>query len=172
VLVYYKETLPKGIPPSYRGHAVRYWYKVAIGTQRVGSPIKIMQIPVKLLVIHGFSGIPPPSSSSGMLHSGPRVGGMRLGGLNTGEDNGHVVGNAGSDTVSPSNPFLESSAGDAGVDVAMEFLQVIVQPHRLTDMNLGQANYHTLRAPTIDCRYDDGKKKLLSWGDILVSLRS
>ncbi|KAL0270231.1 UNVERIFIED_CONTAM: hypothetical protein PYX00_007702 [Menopon gallinae] len=51
----YKETLPSEAPPSYRGQAVKYSYKITIGTQRVNSPIKLLRVPIRVLVISGIS---------------------------------------------------------------------------------------------------------------------
>ncbi|XP_034942506.1 RAB6A-GEF complex partner protein 2 [Chelonus insularis] len=45
----YRETLPSDAPPSFRGHAVKYVYKITVGTQRVNSPIKLLKIPFRVL---------------------------------------------------------------------------------------------------------------------------
>ncbi|XP_058809730.1 RAB6A-GEF complex partner protein 2 isoform X2 [Phymastichus coffea] len=45
----YKENIPIHSPPSYLGQAVRYSYKITIGTQRVNSPIKLLKIPFRVL---------------------------------------------------------------------------------------------------------------------------
>ncbi|KAJ8670274.1 hypothetical protein QAD02_001533 [Eretmocerus hayati] len=45
----YKETIPNHSPPSYRGQAVKYSYKITIGTQRVNSQIKLLRIPFRVL---------------------------------------------------------------------------------------------------------------------------
>ena len=49
----YKETLPFGLSPSYRGSCLKYSYKVTIGTQKVGCPIKLLRIPFRVLVVPG-----------------------------------------------------------------------------------------------------------------------
>ncbi len=50
----YHETIPSDAPPSYRGQAVKYSYKVTIGTQRVNSPIKLLRVPFRVLVLYGM----------------------------------------------------------------------------------------------------------------------
>ncbi|XP_063977588.1 RAB6A-GEF complex partner protein 2 [Diachasmimorpha longicaudata] len=45
----YRETIPSEAPPSYKGHAVKYSYKITVGTQRVTSPIKLLRIPFRVL---------------------------------------------------------------------------------------------------------------------------
>jgi len=52
-IVVYKETLPNELPPSYRGQAVKYSYKITIGTQRVNSPIRLLRVPFRVLVLNG-----------------------------------------------------------------------------------------------------------------------
>ncbi|XP_014662258.1 PREDICTED: RAB6A-GEF complex partner protein 2-like isoform X2 [Priapulus caudatus] len=50
----YRETLPMDAPPSYKGQAVKYSYKITIGTQRVNSPIKLLRVPLRVLVVNGI----------------------------------------------------------------------------------------------------------------------
>nr|CAD7392969.1 unnamed protein product [Timema cristinae] len=57
----YSEVLPSEAPPSYRGQAVKYSYKITVGTQRVNSPIKLLRVPLRVLVVVGF----PDSSLCG-----------------------------------------------------------------------------------------------------------
>ncbi|XP_032521344.2 RAB6A-GEF complex partner protein 2 [Danaus plexippus] len=47
----YRETLPLEAPPSYRGTAVKYSYKITIATQKVGSHIKMVRLPFRVLPI-------------------------------------------------------------------------------------------------------------------------
>ena len=55
----YTETLPSNLNPSYSSNRLKYYYKLCIGAQRIGSPIYLLKIPIRLLTIDGF-----PSSSS------------------------------------------------------------------------------------------------------------
>ncbi|XP_054721072.1 RAB6A-GEF complex partner protein 2-like [Uloborus diversus] len=50
----YRETIPNNAPPSYRGHCVKYAYKITIGTQRVNAVIKLLKIPIRVLVLYGI----------------------------------------------------------------------------------------------------------------------
>lgn len=45
----YREIIPSDAPPSYRGQAVKYSYKITIGTQRVNSAIKLLRVPFRVL---------------------------------------------------------------------------------------------------------------------------
>lgn len=49
----YSEVVPSDGPPSFRGQAVKYVYKLTIGCQRVNSPIKLLRVPFRVLVLHG-----------------------------------------------------------------------------------------------------------------------
>jgi hypothetical protein len=49
----YSETLPNDAPPSYKGHLVKYAYKITVGMQRLNSPIKLLRVPIRVVVIHG-----------------------------------------------------------------------------------------------------------------------
>ncbi|XP_012687926.1 RAB6A-GEF complex partner protein 2 [Clupea harengus] len=50
----YSEVVPTDGPPSFRGQAVKYVYKLTIGCQRVNSPIKLLRVPFRVLVLHGM----------------------------------------------------------------------------------------------------------------------
>lgn len=50
----YCETLPVDGPPSFRGQSVKYVYKLTIGCQRVNSPIKLLRVPFRVLLLHGL----------------------------------------------------------------------------------------------------------------------
>uniref|UniRef100_A0A3Q2XV12 GP1 homolog, RAB6A GEF complex partner 1 n=1 Tax=Hippocampus comes TaxID=109280 RepID=A0A3Q2XV12_HIPCM len=47
----YGEIVPVDGPPSFRGQAVKYVYKLTIGCQRVNSPIKLLRVPFRVLVL-------------------------------------------------------------------------------------------------------------------------
>ncbi|KAL4003737.1 Rgp1 family protein [Acanthocheilonema viteae] len=48
------------IPPSFKGHLVRYIYKLTLGVQHVKSPIKLIHIPLR--IIQADLGLTLPSS--------------------------------------------------------------------------------------------------------------
>ncbi|XP_012272249.1 RAB6A-GEF complex partner protein 2 [Orussus abietinus] len=45
----YRETIPSDSPPSYKGQALNYSYKITIGTQRVNTAIKLLRVPLRVL---------------------------------------------------------------------------------------------------------------------------
>ncbi|XP_064474965.1 RAB6A-GEF complex partner protein 2-like isoform X4 [Ornithodoros turicata] len=49
--VVYKEMIPTSVPPSYKGQAVRYAYKITIGAQKVNALTKLLRIPIKVFVV-------------------------------------------------------------------------------------------------------------------------
>uniref|UniRef100_A0AAZ3P146 GP1 homolog, RAB6A GEF complex partner 1 n=1 Tax=Oncorhynchus tshawytscha TaxID=74940 RepID=A0AAZ3P146_ONCTS len=56
----YSEVVPNDGPPSFRGQSVKYVYKLTIGCQRVSSPIKLLRVPFRVLVLHGMPEPPFP----------------------------------------------------------------------------------------------------------------
>ncbi|KAM6949312.1 RAB6A-GEF complex partner protein 2 isoform 2-T2 [Aplochiton taeniatus] len=56
----YSEVVPNDGPPSFRGQSVKYVYKLTIGCQRVNSPIKLLRVPFRVLVLHGMPEPPFP----------------------------------------------------------------------------------------------------------------
>nr|XP_009858270.1 RAB6A-GEF complex partner protein 2 [Ciona intestinalis] len=51
----FQEAIPSDTPPTYRGPSCKYSYKLTVGTQRVGAPIKLLRIPVRVLVVYGLT---------------------------------------------------------------------------------------------------------------------
>ncbi|KAB7497112.1 RAB6A-GEF complex partner protein 2 [Armadillidium nasatum] len=49
----YRENLPVDAPPTYRGKLVKYAYKVTVGTQKLGSPINLLRLPIRVIVLQG-----------------------------------------------------------------------------------------------------------------------
>ena len=45
--------VPLEAPPSFRGTAIKYSYKVTIGTQRFHHPTKLLRVPFRVLVVPG-----------------------------------------------------------------------------------------------------------------------
>lgn len=74
---FFRETIPRAGPPTYRGHDIKYFYKITIATQRVKSKVQSLQLPIRVLPI-------PIIIKS--------------------ED---VLGNDTNDDLTPTNPFLE-----------------------------------------------------------------
>ncbi|KAK7116156.1 RAB6A-GEF complex partner protein 2-like [Littorina saxatilis] len=51
----YQEAIPTEAPPSFRGQAVKYSYKVIIGTQRLDTATKLLRIPFRVMVMPGMN---------------------------------------------------------------------------------------------------------------------
>lgn len=45
----FSERLPLNSPPSYYGTSIKYLYKLTVGTQRLGSVIQLLRIPLRIL---------------------------------------------------------------------------------------------------------------------------
>ena len=67
----YSEILPNEAPPSYRGQAVKYSYKITVGMQRVNCPIKLLRVPLRVLVVNGFQDISLSGDSEELAPSNP-----------------------------------------------------------------------------------------------------
>lgn len=50
----YTEFIPHQSPPTYRGNAVKYSYKLTIGAQRVTSKISMIRIPFRVMSVDGY----------------------------------------------------------------------------------------------------------------------
>lgn len=64
----------EGIPPSFKGFLVRYVYKLTLGVQHLKSPIKLINIPLR--VIQSDLGLPQPILS---IHSNPFIANEKVG---------------------------------------------------------------------------------------------
>ncbi|XP_028605423.2 RAB6A-GEF complex partner protein 2 isoform X1 [Podarcis muralis] len=114
----YCETLPVDGPPSFRGQAVKYVYKLTIGCQRVNSPIKLLRVPFRVLVLHAHAASP----SAGLKdYQCPQ-----------------------DEAVAPSNPFLEEEEGGAKkdsrlADLATELLMAATSRRSLHLYNISNS---------------------------------
>lgn len=48
---FFNEILPRNGPPTYRGHDIKYFYKITIATQRVKSKVQMLGVPIRVLPI-------------------------------------------------------------------------------------------------------------------------
>nr|XP_014094004.2 RAB6A-GEF complex partner protein 2 [Bactrocera oleae] len=48
---FFNETLPRNGPPTYRGHDIKYFYRITIATQRVKSKVQMLSVPIRVLPI-------------------------------------------------------------------------------------------------------------------------
>lgn len=51
----FEDSIPTEAPPSFRGQAVKYSYKMIIGTQRMGMATKLLRIPFRVMVMPGMN---------------------------------------------------------------------------------------------------------------------
>eukprot|EP00118_Oscarella_pearsei_P028413 m.2084 g.2084 ORF g.2084 m.2084 type:complete len:405 (+) comp8273_c0_seq1:46-1260(+) len=52
----YSEVVPTDSPPSYRGHMVKYSYKLTVGAQQINGAAKLLKIPFRVLNVPESSG--------------------------------------------------------------------------------------------------------------------
>merc|ERR1719309_1125318 len=50
----YSEMIPYQSPPTYRGSAVKYSYKLTIGAQKVTSKIAMLRVPFRVMSVSGY----------------------------------------------------------------------------------------------------------------------
>ncbi|MCL4121915.1 UNVERIFIED_CONTAM: hypothetical protein GTU68_040351 [Idotea baltica] len=67
----YRENLPVDAPPSYRGKLVKYAYKVTLGTQKLGSPINLLRLPIRVIVLQGVAPLVVNSDTEDLAPSNP-----------------------------------------------------------------------------------------------------
>lgn len=92
----FKEILPLYGPSTYRGKSIRYFYKITIATQKVGSKVQVLRLPIRVLSL--------PTSIR--------------------PDEIPTLCNDTSDELSPSNPFLESrKSAETKLEIALHHLQ-------------------------------------------------
>lgn len=96
----YKETVPLHSPPTYRGIGIRYFYKITIATQRVGSKVQVLRCPIRVL---------------------PTI---------CAADDAPVLCNETSEELAPTNPFLEKRKTETRLEVALDHLQSITARRR------------------------------------------
>ncbi|XP_067639859.1 RAB6A-GEF complex partner protein 2 isoform X2 [Eurosta solidaginis] len=48
---FFNEILPRNGPPTYKGHDIKYFYKITIATQRVKSKVQLLNVPIRVLPI-------------------------------------------------------------------------------------------------------------------------
>ncbi|XP_045530147.1 RAB6A-GEF complex partner protein 2 [Pieris brassicae] len=93
---WYRESLPIEAPPSYRGNLVKYSYKVTIATQKVGSHIRMVRIPFRVLPISPIMNV---------------------------QDLAALCGNETTDELQPTNPFSEERKVETPLTMALQVLQ-------------------------------------------------
>ncbi|XP_046562639.1 RAB6A-GEF complex partner protein 2-like [Haliotis rubra] len=67
----FQDAIPTDAPPSFRGQAVKYSYKVIIGTQRLENVTKMLRIPFRVMVMYGLNDISVYNESEEYAPSNP-----------------------------------------------------------------------------------------------------
>ncbi|RVE41486.1 hypothetical protein evm_013873 [Chilo suppressalis] len=93
---WYRESLPIEAAPSYRGTSVKYSYKITIATQKVGSHIKMVRIPFRVLPISPIMNM---------------------------QDHAALCGNETTEDLQPTNPFSEERKVETPLTMALQGLQ-------------------------------------------------
>ncbi|XP_055902664.1 RAB6A-GEF complex partner protein 2 [Eupeodes corollae] len=50
-IYFFNDFVPREGPPTYRGHDIKYFYKITIATQRVKSKVQTLTVPIRVLPI-------------------------------------------------------------------------------------------------------------------------
>ncbi|CAH0400564.1 unnamed protein product [Chilo suppressalis] len=93
---WYRESLPIEAAPSYRGTSVKYSYKITIASQKVGSHIKMVRIPFRVLPISPIMNM---------------------------QDHAALCGNETTEDLQPTNPFSEERKVETPLTMALQGLQ-------------------------------------------------
>ncbi len=89
-------------PPTYRGIGIKYFYKLTIATQRVGSKVQVLRVPIRVLSL-------------------PTV--IR-------PDDVPALCNETNEELAPTNPFLEKRKSETKLEIALHHLQNITARRR------------------------------------------
>lgn len=89
-------------PPTYRGQAIRYFWKITIATQRVGSKVQVLRCPIRIL--------PLPTAIR--------------------PDDVPGLCNETNEELAPTNPFIEKRKTESKLEIALHHLQNITARRR------------------------------------------
>uniref|UniRef100_A0A1B0CKC0 Putative retrograde golgi transport protein rgp1 n=2 Tax=Lutzomyia longipalpis TaxID=7200 RepID=A0A1B0CKC0_LUTLO len=89
-------------PPTYKGTAIKYYYKITIATQRLGSKVQALRIPIRVL--------PMPTVIR--------------------PDDVPALCNETNEELAPTNPFLETRKTESKLEIALHHLQNITARRR------------------------------------------
>ncbi|XP_065082908.1 RAB6A-GEF complex partner protein 2 [Ochlerotatus camptorhynchus] len=98
----FRETLSMNTPPTYRGVMVKYYYKITVATQRVGSTVQALHIPIRVLPL-------PPINCS---------------------DETITLNDESNEDLAPNNPFIEKKKAPSKIEYALHYLQNITARRR------------------------------------------
>lgn len=97
--------MPPNCPPTYKGIDIKYYYKVSVATQRLGSKVQLLQIPIRVLPLFNIEDKVEPIPTQG--------------------------DDITNEELTPTNPFLENDRKVVSkVEIALETLQNITARRR------------------------------------------
>lgn len=67
----YEDVIPADSPPSYKGQAVKYSYKITIGAQKLNQPTRLIRIPFRVMVLYGLNDISVYTEAEEVTPSNP-----------------------------------------------------------------------------------------------------
>jgi len=67
----FSENIPYNAPPSFRGHSVKYSYKLCIGSQKLGEPSSLLRLPFRVLSVDSYTPHPKAEEEDRMGPSNP-----------------------------------------------------------------------------------------------------
>lgn len=97
---FFNEIVPRDGPPTYRGHNIKYFYKLTIATQRVRSKVQTLTVPIRVLPIP----------------------------LMTRQDEAPITEET-NDDLAPTNPFLEKKH-ITELEISWHHLKVLIYIHK------------------------------------------
>jgi len=53
--MFFTENIPHNAPPSFRGHSVKYSYKLCIGSQKLGEATSLLRLPIRILSVDTYT---------------------------------------------------------------------------------------------------------------------
>ncbi|XP_058057496.1 RAB6A-GEF complex partner protein 2 [Anopheles bellator] len=99
----YREAVPLSTPPTYRGIRVKYYYKITVATQRLGSTVQALNIPIRVLPL------PLPQSDL---------------------DEAITLNDESNEDLAPNNPFLEKKRPPSRIEYALHYLRGVTARRR------------------------------------------
>uniref|UniRef100_A0A182PAC1 RAB6A-GEF complex partner protein 2 n=1 Tax=Anopheles epiroticus TaxID=199890 RepID=A0A182PAC1_9DIPT len=99
----YREFVPLNTPPTYRGIRVKYYYKITVATQRLGSNVQALNIPIRVLPL------PLPQSDL---------------------DEAITLNDESNEDLAPNNPFLEKKRPPSRIEYALHYLRGVTARRR------------------------------------------
>ncbi|XP_022644969.1 RAB6A-GEF complex partner protein 2-like [Varroa jacobsoni] len=134
----YREKLPPGLPPSYKGQMVKYSYKISIGTQKINAASKLFKIPLKVFCIVDFA---YSNSECSLNHTKQKS----FGGDNNNNSGSGTNNNGNTNNQQNSygnNPFLSPLIRPSLAECAMEYLEDVTAPRQPSYFNITQGSEH------------------------------